>query len=196
MLSLGLDLNRADPLPMAFSRLKAECQAACTEAPCLQVNYRHQYRVTPDQFDQLVEDLASSDSDIPKHGVLSQIRQHIPEDKFVGSTPPEDVVSASVAQRRWGSRMTEMAGTPIPHAPGFITNATPRIMTPRFDCEDSLTLAIRIHRRLSRTKSSATNSGRSSQRLAPTLLGRGGGIPGWSQMGILSPRSVATVLGG
>ena len=25
----------------------AECQAACTEAPTLQVNYRHRYRVTP-----------------------------------------------------------------------------------------------------------------------------------------------------
>ena len=27
----------------------AECQAACTEAPCLQVNYRYRYRVTPER---------------------------------------------------------------------------------------------------------------------------------------------------
>ena len=31
-----------------FSLHHAECQAACTEAPCLQVNYRYRYRVTPD----------------------------------------------------------------------------------------------------------------------------------------------------
>ena len=35
----------------------AECQAACTEAPTLQVNYRHRYRVTPEAFDELVADL-------------------------------------------------------------------------------------------------------------------------------------------
>ena len=35
----------------------AECQAACTEAPTLQVNYRHRYRVTPQAFDELVADL-------------------------------------------------------------------------------------------------------------------------------------------
>ena len=35
----------------------AECQAACTEAPTLQVNYRHRYRVTHESFDQLVDDL-------------------------------------------------------------------------------------------------------------------------------------------
>ena len=27
--------------------------AACTEAPTLQVNYRHRFRVTPAEFDQL-----------------------------------------------------------------------------------------------------------------------------------------------
>ncbi|MEC9058067.1 MAG: NAD(P)H-dependent oxidoreductase subunit E, partial [Actinomycetota bacterium] len=62
-----------------FTLEGAECQAACTEAPCLQVNYRHQYRVTADQFDQLIEELASADHDVPQHGVLSRIRQHIPE---------------------------------------------------------------------------------------------------------------------
>ena len=61
-----------------FTLEGAECQAACTEAPCLQVNYRHQYRVTTDQFDELVDELASSSHAVPDHGVLSQIRQHIP----------------------------------------------------------------------------------------------------------------------
>jgi len=72
----------------------AECQAACTEAPCLQVNYRHRYRVTSDQFDSMIEELASTNHDVPDHGVLSRIRQHIPEDRFVGAVPPEDVVSS------------------------------------------------------------------------------------------------------
>ena len=74
----------------------AECQAACTEAPCLQVNYRHRYRVTPDEFDSIIDELSSTDHDVPDHGVLSQMRQHIPEDRFVGTTPPENVTSAPV----------------------------------------------------------------------------------------------------
>ena len=41
----------------------AECQAACTEAPCLQVNYRHKYRVTHDDFDQMIDDLRSGKLD-------------------------------------------------------------------------------------------------------------------------------------
>ena len=79
-----------------FTLEGAECQAACTEAPCLQVNYRHQYRVTADQFDELIDKLASSDPGVPDHGVLSQIRQHIPEDRFVGAVAPEEVTVAPV----------------------------------------------------------------------------------------------------
>jgi len=79
-----------------FTLEGAECQAACTEAPCLQVNYRHQYRVTADQFDELIDELASSDPGVPDHGVLSQIRQHIPEDRFVGAVAPEEVTVAPV----------------------------------------------------------------------------------------------------
>lgn len=81
----------------------AECQAACTEAPCLQVNYRHRYRVTPDQFDSIVDELSSTDHDVPDHGVLSQVRQHIPEDRFVGTAPPEDVTLAPVWMHEQGS---------------------------------------------------------------------------------------------
>ncbi len=71
----------------------AECQAACTEAPTLQVNYRHEYRVTTDDFDRLVDDLAagSRDGDIPVHGTLARVRQDIPADRAVGAVPPEEV---------------------------------------------------------------------------------------------------------
>ena len=36
--------------------------------------------------------------------------------------------------------MTGIGGTPIPHAPGFVANDTPRVVTARFDYEDSYTL--------------------------------------------------------
>jgi NADH-quinone oxidoreductase subunit E len=73
----------------------AECQAACTEAPTLQVNYRHRYRVTDAEFDQLIADLRAGrlDNEIPPHGTLARNRQHIPADKAVGAVPPEDVTS-------------------------------------------------------------------------------------------------------
>lgn len=75
-----------------FTLERAECQAACTEAPCLQVNYRHEYRVTPADFDRLVSDLRSGGrSDVPQHGVLAQVRQTIPEDRLVGAVAPEVV---------------------------------------------------------------------------------------------------------
>ena len=70
----------------------AECQAACTEAPTLQVNYRHRFRVTPEDFDQLVDELRAGklDGEIPPHGTLARNRQHIPADKAVGAVPVED----------------------------------------------------------------------------------------------------------
>jgi len=77
---------------------RAECQAACTEAPCLQVNYRYRYRVTPQDFDQLVDDLVSGRlaGEIPQHGVLAQVRQRIPVDRAVGAVPPESVTGPPV----------------------------------------------------------------------------------------------------
>ncbi len=78
-----------------FTVEHAECQAACTEAPCLQVNYRHQYRVTSDQLDRLIDDLRDGrlDTEIPPHGVLGRLRQHIPADLAVGAVHPDDEVS-------------------------------------------------------------------------------------------------------
>ncbi|MDJ0770768.1 MAG: NAD(P)H-dependent oxidoreductase subunit E [Ilumatobacter sp.] len=74
----------------------AECQAACTEAPTLQVNYRHRFRVTHEQFDRLVDDLRSGalDDEVPPHGTLGRNRQHIPADKQVGAVPPDEVDGA------------------------------------------------------------------------------------------------------
>jgi NADH-quinone oxidoreductase subunit E len=77
---------------------RAECQAACTEAPCLQVNYRYRYRVTPDQLDTLIDDLSAGNlsSEIPAHGVVASVRQHIPADRGVGAVAPELVTENPV----------------------------------------------------------------------------------------------------
>ena len=74
----------------------AECQAACTEAPTLQVNYRYRFRVTHEDFDRLVDDLQHGrlDDEIPPHGTLGRNRQHIPADRAVGAVPPDEVDGA------------------------------------------------------------------------------------------------------
>ena len=79
-----------------FTLERAECQAACTEAPCLQVNYRYRFRVTNADFDALVDDLASGrlTDEIPPHGTVARVRQHIPADRGIGAVPPEDVTEA------------------------------------------------------------------------------------------------------
>ncbi len=78
-----------------FTLEHAECQAACTEAPTLQVNYRYRFRVTNETFDQLIEDLRAGrlGDEIPPHGTVAKIRQRIPADRSVGAIPPEDVTA-------------------------------------------------------------------------------------------------------
>ena len=71
-----------------------ECQAACTEAPALQVNYRYFHSVTHEDFDRLVEDLRAGrlDDTIPPHGTLARTRQQIPADRAAGPADPETAV--------------------------------------------------------------------------------------------------------
>jgi NADH-quinone oxidoreductase subunit E len=73
-----------------FTIEDVECVAACTEAPCLQVNYRYFYRVTPDDADALIDDLRHGRRahEVPKHGVLARTRQLIPQDRRAGSAVP------------------------------------------------------------------------------------------------------------
>jgi NADH-quinone oxidoreductase subunit E len=65
-----------------FTVEDVECIAACTEAPCLQVNYRYFHKITHDEFDRLIDELAA--------GTLAQVRQHIPPERKAGSVVPED----------------------------------------------------------------------------------------------------------
>lgn len=72
-----------------FTLEDVECIAACTEAPCLQVNYRYEHRITHEGFDTLVEDLrAGRRDDIPPHGTLATVRQRIPAGSTAGPAVP------------------------------------------------------------------------------------------------------------
>lgn len=87
--------------------------------------------------------------------------------------------------------MNEMTGTPIAHAPGFIANETPRIVTARFDYEDSHTLERyeatdgyqALRKALQRTPEEVHSEVRDA-----TLLGRGGaGFPAGVKWGFCPP---------
>ena len=74
-----------------FSLEGVECIAACTEAPCLQVNYRYQNKVTKSHFNQLVQEINDGNrSEIPKHGSLAKVRQSIPNERLAGIEPVND----------------------------------------------------------------------------------------------------------
>ncbi len=74
-----------------FTVEDVECIAACTEAPCLQVNYRYRHRITHDEFDRLIDDLRAGrlDDEVPPHGTLARVRQSIPADRAAGPASPE-----------------------------------------------------------------------------------------------------------
>jgi len=81
-----------------------ECIAACTEAPCLQVNYRYQNRVTTADLDALFADLrAGRRSAIPPHGTLAKVRQHIPAERGAGPAPVEGSTEPPWLARNDGS---------------------------------------------------------------------------------------------
>lgn len=74
-----------------FSLEGVECIAACTEAPCLQVNYRYQNKVTKPHFNQLVQEINDGNrSEIPKHGSLAKVRQRISNERLAGIEPVND----------------------------------------------------------------------------------------------------------
>jgi NADH-quinone oxidoreductase subunit E len=74
-----------------FTLEDVECVAACTEAPCLQVNYRYFHRITPEQAGELIDDLRAGKRahEVPRHGTLSRVRQRVPDDRRAGVAPPD-----------------------------------------------------------------------------------------------------------
>jgi NADH-quinone oxidoreductase subunit E len=85
---LGVHAGQTTPDGL-FTLEGVTCIAACTEAPCLQVNYRYEYRVGGEQLDQLVDDLAAGRVDVPPHGTLARVRQHIPAERAAGNADPD-----------------------------------------------------------------------------------------------------------
>ncbi|MCY3850335.1 MAG: NAD(P)H-dependent oxidoreductase subunit E [Acidimicrobiaceae bacterium] len=84
-----------------FTLEDVECIAACTEAPCLQVNYRYRLRVTNDDFDEMIDDIqAGRVDDLPRHGTLARVRQRIPADRLAGILPPDKAREAPVWLQR------------------------------------------------------------------------------------------------
>jgi NADH-quinone oxidoreductase subunit E len=88
--TLGVKAGGTTPDGM-FTVEDVECIAACTEAPCLQVNYRYRHKITNQQFDTMIEDLRAGrlDDEVPPHGTLARVRQSIPADRAAGPASPE-----------------------------------------------------------------------------------------------------------
>ncbi len=90
--SLGIKAGSTTPDGL-FTIEDVECIAACTEAPCLQVNYRYFHKISNEQFDEVIDDLRAGRraDEIPPHGTLARIRQHIPADRAAGVADPAGV---------------------------------------------------------------------------------------------------------
>lgn len=83
-----------------FTLEDVECIAACTEAPCLQVNYRYFHRVTHEEADQLIDDLRAGrlSHEVPKHGVLARVRQRLGDNRAGVADPDQNVEPAWLAR--------------------------------------------------------------------------------------------------
>ncbi len=86
---LGIKAGSTTP-DGTFTLEDVECIAACTEAPCLQVNYRYLNKVSNAEVDTLIDDLRAGRraSEVPKHGVLARVRQEIPAARRAGNAVP------------------------------------------------------------------------------------------------------------
>jgi NADH-quinone oxidoreductase E subunit len=89
--SLGVPTGSTTPDGL-FTLEDMECIAACTEAPCMQVNYRYFANVSNNDFDTVIGDLREGrlDETIPPHGTLARVRQTVAADRWAasGAAPP------------------------------------------------------------------------------------------------------------
>lgn len=104
-----------------------ECVAACTEAPCLQVNYRYFHKVANADFDAIVDALAAgrapvvdgSPVEVPPHGTLHTTRQRIPAERAAGVALPTGGIEPS-----WLANKAPVAEEAAPPGPASAGTAT------------------------------------------------------------------------
>ena len=93
--TLGIKAGSTTPDGL-FTLQHAECQAACTEAPTLQVNYRHRFRVTAERLRRAGRRSArpaSSTARSRRTARSAATASTIPADKAVGAVHPDDVTT-------------------------------------------------------------------------------------------------------
>lgn len=75
-----------------FTLEDVECVAACSGAPAVQVNYRYFENVSPEGLEGIIDDLRSGrlEGEVPPHGTLGRVRQHLGPDRIANITPPEE----------------------------------------------------------------------------------------------------------
>ena len=89
-----------------FTLEDVECIAACTEAPCLQINYRYFHKISNEKVDEVLDDLNAGRlaHEVPKHGTLSRVRQQVaPERRARVARPTVNVEPVWLARNSSGS---------------------------------------------------------------------------------------------
>ena len=167
-----------------------ECVAACTEAPCLQVNYRYVGDVATEDFDQLVSELRNGGRpDVPPHGTVATVRQQIPPTRAAGASPPSADGPPAWWERHQAATEGNGAGSLPEVAPA---DPSEMIVTSRRDLTDGHTLRGYLrtggYEGLRRALAAAPAAVHAEVRAA-SLLGRGGaGFPAGVKWGFCPPK--------
>ena len=189
-----------------FTLDDVECIAACTEAPCLQVNYRYRYRVTGAGFDELVDDLAAGrlDAEVPPHGTLARVRQKVSAGALGRHRQPRPGRGGRPMSERSELQVTERAErapvSDVPTAggngpivvPGMVPTG-PAIVTSRFDVRRRvhhrrLPAHGRLHGAAQGARAGMEPAQVHNEVKAADLLGRGGaGFPAGVKWGFCPP---------
>jgi NADH-quinone oxidoreductase subunit E len=102
-----LDIKAGSTTPDGkFTLEDVECIAACTEAPCLQINYRYFHKISNEKVDEVLDDLNAGRlaHEVPKHGTLSRVRQQVaPERRARVARPNQNVEPVWLARNSSGS---------------------------------------------------------------------------------------------
>ena len=170
-----------------------ECVAACTEAPCLQVNYRYVGNVSTGDFDRLAGELRNGGRPgVPPHGTVATVRQRIPPECAAGvSLPDADGPPPWWARHQSpgngnGNGAAAALPAPAPAPDGGM------IVTVRRDLDDAHTLEGYLrtggYEGLRRALERRAGGGARRGPRRPALLGRGGaGFPAGVKWGFCPP---------